>query len=103
MFPDLLPIITTSAAEPATNYRMCVFRLALSFRPSPLLTDMLSKCPSNLFDPPPRQSTLLLPVYKTLLELTGSNDRLHVLKASHVDSKKSIKEWDIARVEKSTF
>jgi len=64
---------------------------------------MLSQSPSDLFDTLPRQSILLLPVYKTLLEITSSNDRLHMLQASHVDTKKSFKEWDIVPVEKSTF
>jgi hypothetical protein len=103
MCPNLLPIITTWAAESATKYHRCVFCLALSFRPSPLLTDMLYQGPSNPFDTLLRQSMLLLPVYKMLLKLTSSNDRLHVLQASHVDSKKSFKERDIAPVEKSTF
>jgi hypothetical protein len=70
---DLLPIITWDA-EPVTKYRMCIFHLALSFHPSPLLTDMLSQSPSNLFNTLARQSILLLPVYKTLLELTSSNE-----------------------------
>jgi len=64
---------------------------------------MLSQSPSDLFDTLLRQSILLLPVYKMLLEITSSNDRLHVLQASHINTKKLFKEWDIVPVEKSTF
>ncbi|KAI0722310.1 PCI-domain-containing protein [Cerioporus squamosus] len=58
---------------------------------------------SNLFNAIPRQSSLRLPVYKTLLELASANDELDILGIDQTEVDKWLSEWDVSSEDKSAF
>ncbi|KAI0065733.1 PCI-domain-containing protein [Artomyces pyxidatus] len=78
---QLLPVIVSSSAVPATKYRIL----------------------SNLFNALPRTSALRLSVYRTLLDLASSNDELDFLQFSRADIAKWLQEWDVSSADKSAF
>jgi len=58
---------------------------------------------SNLFNAIPRNSSLRLTVYQTLLQIATSKDELDVLELTKSDVEKWLSEWEISEEEKASF
>lgn len=58
---------------------------------------------SNLFNALPRNSSLRLSVYKTILQIAVADDSINILHLSRSDVEKWTNEWDISPEDKSAF